>query len=53
MEGCYCPDGYYENDQQQCVLQKDCPCYYNGMVYKYGSVRKDKCNNWYVLIYSS
>eukprot|EP00795_Rhopilema_esculentum_P013727 gene13727-4647_t len=45
IEGCYCPDGYYENDQQECVEQKQCPCYHNNMMYSYGNVRKDKCNN--------
>ncbi|XP_041637969.1 mucin-2-like [Cheilinus undulatus] len=27
VDGCVCADGFYLNDKNRCVLQKDCPCY--------------------------
>lgn len=46
IEGCYCPAGQYENDRNECVKSEECPCVHNGVSYEYGSVRKDRCNNW-------
>jgi len=46
IEGCYCPDGYYENNKHECVKKEECPCTHNGMLYAYGQTRKEDCNTW-------
>ena len=46
IEGCYCPPGYYENDDEECVKKEDCGCYHEGKMYKSGEQRKEKCNTW-------
>ena len=50
MEGCYCPDGYYEDNSNTCVKKEECACVHNGMVYKYGDTREEGCNTWYAYI---
>ncbi|XP_072556201.1 mucin-6-like [Paramormyrops kingsleyae] len=33
VDGCGCPDGSFRNDQQTCVSQPECACYYQGIVF--------------------
>ncbi|XP_051778460.1 mucin-2-like [Erpetoichthys calabaricus] len=30
MDGCSCPEGFYQNDQGSCVPKAKCPCYHKG-----------------------
>ena len=48
MEGCYCPTGYYYNQDGECVEKEDCGCKYQGKFYKNGETRKSQCNTWYI-----
>ncbi|XP_055377167.1 uncharacterized protein LOC129609258 [Condylostylus longicornis] len=36
VEGCRCPHGQLLNDQQECIEQKLCPCYYDGLNFESG-----------------
>ncbi|KAH8413492.1 hypothetical protein KR009_011769 [Drosophila setifemur] len=36
VEGCRCPQGHYLNEQQECVAQKACNCYYDGLSFQPG-----------------
>ncbi|XP_043922260.1 SCO-spondin-like [Protopterus annectens] len=44
-DGCYCTEGLFlQNDT--CVLQSDCMCYYQGELYQPGqTIQGDPCNN--------
>ncbi|EDO44199.1 predicted protein [Nematostella vectensis] len=46
VEGCYCEkEGELMNNEHKCVDKTQCPCYYGDTMYKYGEIRKDRCNN--------
>ncbi|KAH8249445.1 hypothetical protein KR032_009614, partial [Drosophila birchii] len=36
VEGCRCPRGQFLNEQQECVPQKACSCYYDGLSFRPG-----------------
>ncbi|XP_048579468.1 mucin-2 isoform X50 [Nematostella vectensis] len=46
VEGCYCEkEGELMNNEHKCVDKTQCPCYFGDTMYKYGEIRKDRCNN--------
>ncbi|CAH1263783.1 MUC5AC [Branchiostoma lanceolatum] len=49
--GCFCPDGYYE-DNGDCVRMEDCQCYHNGSFYNPGAElliwQCETCGLWLV-----
>ncbi|XP_065655006.1 mucin-2 isoform X5 [Hydra vulgaris] len=45
VEGCFCPEGYFEDNNQECVKKEKCPCFHNNLIYQFGETRQDRCNN--------
>ncbi|XP_062838063.1 von Willebrand factor [Anolis carolinensis] len=41
MEGCYCPDGLYLDEQGGCLPKSQCPCYYDGEIFQPDDVFSD------------
>lgn len=39
VEGCYCPKGLTLSESGECIPVAECPCYYNGQVFKSGQKR--------------
>ncbi|XP_058511785.1 von Willebrand factor [Ochotona princeps] len=41
LEGCFCPPGLYQEESGQCVPKAQCPCYYDGEIFRPGDVFSD------------
>ncbi|MBN3292586.1 MUC2 protein, partial [Polypterus senegalus] len=46
VDGCSCPEGFYQNDQGSCVPKAKCPCYHKGDWVKPGKsimIQDERC----------
>uniref|UniRef100_A0AAY4BJU5 VWFD domain-containing protein n=1 Tax=Denticeps clupeoides TaxID=299321 RepID=A0AAY4BJU5_9TELE len=43
VSGCYCPEGFFEDHNGECVLLEECTCAFSGLVYYSGDIVDNNC----------